>query len=270
MSSRSPAQQIRSYALGVCQGEEVAARHNVRLDAEAFAGHPALEVQGKEPVPLAGEYARRDAGPRREVAYRFEDCVCFRALMRLPFSGDFRGNVVQEVGVRVELGAVAVRLRRALLRGSPAGVVPPCARGFTRHGDHRIHQHELPDGSLFTHQRSGEAAQRLCHEHHVLVPTDGFQHQARVFGEPGALVVAGQINRKGLVAGTLQQGDDAAPVPGGAASARDQDERAHRSASQTPTAGPGSRSGRRTVCRFRVNAELIRPFLPPSGWNSGI
>ena len=137
------------------------------------------------------------------------------------------------------------------------------ARGLARYRDHRIHQDKLSDGSPFTNERCGEATQRLRNEHDVLAPTDGFENQTRVLGQPGAFIVAGQIDRHGFVAGPLKQRNHAAPVPGCAARSRYQHERAHRSTSQTPTAGPRSRtSGWRPSGRSRFIADLISPFSP--------
>jgi hypothetical protein len=46
----------------------MAAGHDVRFDSEAFECDLALEIQWKEPVRLAGQYAGGDSGPVREIA----------------------------------------------------------------------------------------------------------------------------------------------------------------------------------------------------------
>lgn len=92
----STVQQVIGDPFGVCQGEEMAAGYDVRVHAEAFAGDPSLEIQREEPVCLACQHAGWDPGPLREVAHRFEDRLCFGALMRFPFSRDVCSNVMQK------------------------------------------------------------------------------------------------------------------------------------------------------------------------------
>lgn len=161
--------------------------------------------------------------------------------MRFSFSGDLRWNVVQEVGAGVELGTVPVGCRRASLRGSPAGVVPPSTGSLARYGDHRIDQDKLPNSRAAAYQRCCEGAQRLSDEHHVMALADGLDNQSRVIRQTGVFVVTGEIDGDGVMASSLQQGNDAAPVPGCAAGSGYQNERTHRRASKIP---PPSRASR--------------------------
>ena len=77
------------------------AGQHVGLYAEAFAGEPLLEGQGKEPVTLSGQNAGRDTGPGREVAGRLEHRLCFGALVRFASERGTRWATVLHVGSAV-------------------------------------------------------------------------------------------------------------------------------------------------------------------------
>ena len=95
------------------------------------------------------------------------------------------------------------------------------------HREHRVDEHHGAQRDLRGDQWRGERAERLRHQHHVVTVADRVGDQAGVLGQARGGVIAGQVDGDRLVSCALQQRDGAVPVPGGAASARDQYERAH-------------------------------------------
>jgi hypothetical protein len=83
-----------------------------------------------------------------------------------------------------------------------------------------------PHPSLRTHQRCGEAAERLRNEDNV-VRRDRLEHALGVDRQPGSFVVAGQIEGDRFVLRLLEQGHDTMPVPRSTTSARDENEGRH-------------------------------------------
>src|SRR5262249_47178459 len=81
--------------------EEVAAREQFDVEAEAFAGDPALEVGREEAIVAAGENTRRDVGPglqRPRLAHRRAGLLELAAREHL---GENAGRRVVEVDRRV-------------------------------------------------------------------------------------------------------------------------------------------------------------------------
>ena len=73
---------------------EVSSRDLDDVEADAFAGHAALEVHREEAVVAAGEDRRRDVRPVVETAGLLEGDVGLGALVGLTGGGNLRRNVV--------------------------------------------------------------------------------------------------------------------------------------------------------------------------------
>src|SRR5262249_28348048 len=79
----SHVEQVSGDRGGLRERDEVTARQHVRLDAEPFAGHPALESGGEEPVVRAGHDPDRYGRPAGEVTHRPEHRGGLGPLVRL-------------------------------------------------------------------------------------------------------------------------------------------------------------------------------------------
>src|SRR5215467_15493541 len=131
---------------------------------------------------------------------------------------------MQEIGLEVELGAVATALSRGSPGRLPTRVIPPRSGSLARRRDHRIDKDQGVHSYLASRQRRSESPKRLRDEYHSLLTLRRGAHPFGVLGQTSGRVIAWHVNGDGLPACLFEQLGHAVPVPGSSASPRDQDE----------------------------------------------
>src|SRR5262249_9020099 len=168
---------------------------------------------GEQAVVAAEEVPRRRRRPRRQGPRLLERPRAFvpRPPARLGREG-LRNLVVEDVVVPGLL---------------VAGVRPPVAEELAGQGDHRRDEDEELDAPARTHERSGEAAERVPDDNDVAALPDRPHNGLRVLRPAGRLVVRREINDDRVVTAPAQHRRDKVPVPGASAAAVDERERGH-------------------------------------------
>jgi hypothetical protein len=203
----------------------VAAGQHISLDAQAFSCQSLLKIQREEPVASSCHDSDGDLGPLDEVAGRSEHGVRLRRF--LAGGENLSRNVVQEVGLGIELGPVAAGLGRRDPGLGLSGVLPPRPWRLASYRDHGVHQDDAGDWASSGGHWRGETAEGLSDQHHVVSAGRCGGDQVRVFGQASCRVRAWQVDRDRVAAGLAQQWNNELPVPGGGpARAGNQDERA--------------------------------------------
>jgi hypothetical protein len=93
--------------------------------------------------------------------------------------------------------------------------------------DHGRHQDHQVDRGPRRNEGGGEPRQGLSDDHDLAPATDGIDDDVRVLGEPGRVVVAGQVRGHHVVAEGLQLGPNEVPVPRAGSCPMDQRVRSH-------------------------------------------
>jgi hypothetical protein len=88
-----------------------------------------------------------------------------------------------------------------------------------------------------THERRSEAAERVADDDQVRAISDGLDDRVRVIPPAGGFVLRREVDRNRVVTALFELTRDEMPVPGAAATAVDERERAHR-ASMPPSRAP--------------------------------
>src|SRR5262245_49327283 len=129
-----------------------------------------LELEREEAVVASGDHVDRDRWPRLEFAGLAEGDVGLGAVPRFSLFHDLAWEVVEEVGGEIEARGVATAVRGGDARLLPAGVGPPLPRRLPGRGDHGVDEDQRPHPSPRTHERRGEAAERLRDEDRLARP----------------------------------------------------------------------------------------------------
>jgi hypothetical protein len=93
---------------------------------------------------------------------------------------------------------------------------------------HPGHQDQHVDGNPGGHQGRGEPAERLRGHDRAAAAADRLDHHVGVLGQPGRVVVAGQVRRKGVMAALAQLPLDQVPVSSDIPATVNQHEGGHR------------------------------------------
>ena len=147
-----------------------------------------------------------------------------RGAARLARGGDRRWHVVEAIGVQVDSGA-----RSAALGGRHVGGLGPGGSPTARRASCLVlgPSRRRTRAARTPSSRPRAARRRRRATAHRASPRRGrrsHRHEARVLRQPGALVVAGQVDGDRLVSRVLEQRDEPMSVPGDAAGAGDQHE----------------------------------------------
>ena len=212
----------------IAERDQVPARHLIRLDAESVAGDAALEPGWEEPVAGADQHPDRDVRPVLEGAWLPEGGVGWLAwrpggCQHGPGPGR---QVMQEIGLDVELTAAAGRLVGCPARLPGSGSVRPLTRSLAGFGDHRVQQDDHRDRPP-DHGR-GESGQRLRDQHHAGLAANRPIDDLSVFREAKRRVVLRDVHRDRPVTPPPQLGHKQPPIRGLTAGAWHQHERGHR------------------------------------------
>ena len=134
----------------------------------------------------------------------------------------------------VEFCRIAGARRGLFSRFDRPCCAPPCTGGLAGLRDHRVYEHDHPNGFTRAHKGHREAGQRLGDKNYVASLGKRADNDVRIRCETGSAVVTRQVDCDGFVPRGANKRDNAMPVPSHAACPRDKDECCHMSSPPLP------------------------------------
>ena len=212
-------------SFGVSQSEEVAARNDGRVHANAVAYQLSLKFEGKQTVVSPYDRFSRNVGPRHDIARLAERNVCFVTRIGEDGGSVLSAEVVEKVRLYVELGVVSAGLGGCDPSDDGPASRPPLPRGLSRCGHHCVDQDEPSDWNPIAGHHCAEATHRLGHHDWLSTALDGNDDHRRILGQTRVGCRTGQVHWDSAMTSLFELGAYNAPVRSGqTARSRYQDE----------------------------------------------
>src|SRR5262249_4708733 len=128
------------------QRDEMTAGNFHHLLSEPFTRDTALEFDWEKAIVSSRQNVNGDVGPVIEAAGLAEDGLGLLAWLLRSGTQHVPRHIVQEVRRRIKFGRVAMARRILFSRFGRPRCAPPCASHLAGLRDHRIDEHDHPQG----------------------------------------------------------------------------------------------------------------------------